>query len=142
MLCVLHGAVSGEEAFVCASLFSVSLHLPIYKGLDHLSCPTSPHRVSEGDIEYFFPSESNSSLQSVYLHTYYGPGNSSCKSHGLLSYYKLYPNSLYKPLKAVKRSICSIPNIEQTRGSNRQQLGLAGVSLQEKQPWKRVRGGN
>lgn len=30
-----------------------------------------------------------------------------------------------------ERSMSSIPNTEQTRGSNQQQLGLVGVSLQE-----------
>lgn len=131
MVCVLHGAVNGEEAFVYASLFSISLHLPVCKGLDHLSCLTFPHRMSERDIQYFFPLRVTAYCCPYTYIPIYGPGNSSCKSHGLLCYYKLYPNSLYKPLQAVRRSMCRIPNTEQTRVSNRQRLGLVGVSLQE-----------
>lgn len=132
MLRVLHGAVNGEEAFVCATLFSISLHLPISKGLDRLCCPTSPHRVCLREIYIFFFPLRVAAYCCPYIYIpIYGPGNSSCKSHGLLSHYKLYPNSLYKPLQAVRRSMCSIPNTEQTGGRNQQQLGLASVSLQK-----------
>lgn len=55
-----------------------------------LELPYLPTQSVWGRYIVFFPSESNSLPQSLHLHTYYGPGNSSCKSHRLLSYYKLY----------------------------------------------------